>query len=78
MFNILFGKITANVLGLCEVADLEAQMLNLAQMYIEIPNVDFKHGSRHFAKPLLAAVIFVQVDLCSIQSLCLFVLLSYC
>jgi hypothetical protein len=30
-----------NVLGLCEEADLEAQMFNLAQMFIRIPNVQF-------------------------------------
>jgi len=29
------------VLGLCEEADLEAQMFNLAQMFIRIPNVQF-------------------------------------
>jgi hypothetical protein len=28
-------------LGLCEEADLEAQMFNLAQMFIRIPNVQF-------------------------------------
>jgi len=31
----------ANGLGLCEEADLEAQMFNLAQMFIRIPNVQF-------------------------------------
>jgi len=30
-----------NVLGLCEEAGLEAQMFNLAQMFIRIPNVQF-------------------------------------
>jgi len=30
-----------NVLGLCEEAELEAQMFNLAQMFIRIPNVQF-------------------------------------
>jgi hypothetical protein len=30
-----------NVLQLGEVADLEAQMFNLAQMFIRIPNVQF-------------------------------------
>jgi hypothetical protein len=34
-------KIAPNVLGLCEVADLKAQMFILAQMYIKIPNVEF-------------------------------------
>jgi hypothetical protein len=32
---------SANVLGLCEVADLEAQIFNLAQMFIRKPNVQF-------------------------------------
>jgi hypothetical protein len=36
-FNIL----ATNVLGLCEEADLEAQMFNLAQMFIRNPNVQF-------------------------------------
>lgn len=31
----------ANVLQLGEVADLEAQMFKLAQMYIKKPNVQF-------------------------------------
>jgi len=30
-----------NVLGLCEEAELEAQMFSLAQMFIRIPNVQF-------------------------------------
>ncbi|MDZ7936557.1 MAG: hypothetical protein U5M51_16670 [Emticicia sp.] len=34
-------SITPNVLGLCEEADLEAQMFNLAQMYLESTNVQF-------------------------------------
>ena len=31
----------SDVLGLCEEADLEAQMFNLVQMLIRIPNVQF-------------------------------------
>jgi len=31
----------ANVLGLCDGGELEAQMFNLAQMFIRIPNVQF-------------------------------------
>jgi len=30
-----------DVLGLCEEAELEAQMFSLAQMFIRIPNVQF-------------------------------------
>jgi len=33
--------IAGNVLQLGEVADLEAQMFNLAQMFSRIPNVQF-------------------------------------
>jgi hypothetical protein len=33
--------VSANVLGLCEEAELEAQMFSLAQMLIRIPNVQF-------------------------------------
>jgi len=33
--------LAANGLGLCEEADLEAQMFNLVQMFIRIPNVQF-------------------------------------
>jgi len=32
---------TANVLGLCEEAELRAQMLNLLLLFIRIPNVQF-------------------------------------
>jgi len=31
-----------NGLGLCEEAELEAQMFNVAQMFIRIPNVQFR------------------------------------
>ena len=33
--------LAGNVLGLCEEADLEAQMFVLSQMFIRIPNVQF-------------------------------------
>jgi hypothetical protein len=38
---MLSVTMTANVLGLCEEADLKAQMFSLAQMLIRIPNVQF-------------------------------------
>ena len=44
IINSLFDmclNITANGLGLCEEAELEAQMFSLAQMFIRIPNVQF-------------------------------------
>ena len=34
-------ELTANGLGLCEEAELEAQMFSLVQMFIRIPNVEF-------------------------------------
>jgi len=34
-------RVSANVLGLCEEAELESQMFVLAQMFIRIPNVQF-------------------------------------
>ena len=37
-----FLNMPANVLGLCEVADLKVQILILAQMYIKIPNVELR------------------------------------
>jgi len=37
----IFVKLAHNVLGLCEEADFEAQMFDLAQMFIRIPNVQF-------------------------------------
>ena len=40
-FCNLAGSIAYNVLGLCEEAELEAQMFNLAQMFVRIPNVQF-------------------------------------
>ena len=40
-FFFPFSLIAANGLALGEVADLEAQMFNLAQMFIRIPNVQF-------------------------------------
>jgi len=41
MFNILFGKITANGLQLGEVADFEALTFNLALNFFRKLNVQF-------------------------------------
>jgi hypothetical protein len=41
MFNILFGKITANVLQLGEVAEFEAQMFSFAQRLNRSTAVEF-------------------------------------
>ena len=36
-----FKSLAYNGLGLCEEAELEAQMFSLVQMFIRIPNVEF-------------------------------------
>jgi hypothetical protein len=41
LWFLFFFKLAHNGLQLGEVADLEAQMFNLAQMFIRIPNVQF-------------------------------------
>jgi len=42
LFVVVVGScIATNGLGLCEEAELEAQMFVLAQMFIRIPNVQF-------------------------------------
>lgn len=40
-FRVRSDELTANVLQLGEVADLEAQMFNLTQVFIRNPNVQF-------------------------------------
>ena len=37
----VFSEIADNVLGLCEEAELVAQLFKLAKMFIRIPNVQF-------------------------------------
>jgi len=41
MFNILFGKITANVLQLGEVAEIEVQIFSFAQKFNRRTAVEF-------------------------------------
>ena len=43
--------ITAIDLGLCEEAELEAQMFNLAPMFIRIPNVQFSTETAFLQNP---------------------------
>jgi hypothetical protein len=40
-----------NGFGLCEEAELEAQMFGLAQMFIRIPNVQFSTSAALLANP---------------------------
>ena len=56
-------SLAGNVLGLCEVADLEAQMLNFAQMYIEIPNVEFSTEAAILQNPCYLLPFFLFVIL---------------
>jgi len=41
LISTICDLLAPNVLGLCEEAELEAQMFGLAQMFIRIPNVQF-------------------------------------
>jgi len=47
-----------NGLGLCEEAELEAQMFNLPQMFIRIPNVQFSTEPAFLQNPCWAFVHF--------------------
>jgi hypothetical protein len=47
----LSSLLAANVLGLGEVGELEAQMFNLAQMYNRIPNAQFSTSAPILPNP---------------------------
>jgi hypothetical protein len=49
---------TANVLGLCEEAELKAQMFVLAQMFIRIPNVQFSTEPAFLQNPCYLLGLF--------------------
>jgi hypothetical protein len=52
----------ANVLGLCEEAELEAQMFSLVQMFISIPHVQFSTEPAFFLQnPCYAIVLFLFI-----------------
>jgi len=53
-----FFKMPYNGLGLCEEADLEAQMFVLAQMFIRIPKVQFSTEPAFLQNPCYALVPF--------------------
>ena len=65
-------SITANVLGLCEEADLEAQMFVLAQMFIIIPKVQFSTEPAFLQNPCYALVPFfgLFISFLSVVSWC--------
>ena len=44
-------RVADNDLGLCEEAELEAQMFNLAPMFIRIPNVQFSTETAFLQNP---------------------------
>jgi hypothetical protein len=50
-FDNLSSGISTNVLGLCEEAELEVQMFNLAQMIIRIPNDQFSTETAFLQNP---------------------------
>ena len=52
-------KLFANVFGLCEEAELEAQMFSLAQMFIRIPNVQYSTEPAFLQNPCYALVPFL-------------------
>jgi hypothetical protein len=49
--NLSSLYLVINVLGLCEEAELEAQMFVSAQMFIKIPNVQFSTESAFLQNP---------------------------
>jgi hypothetical protein len=54
-------SIATNGFGLCEEAELEAQMFGLAQMSIRIPNVQFSTEPAFSQNPCLWQLIFIVV-----------------
>ena len=59
---------SANVLGLCEEAEIDAQMFNLAQMFIKIPNVQFSTEPAFLQNPCYALVPFFVCSFCLLLS----------
>jgi len=57
-----------NVLGLCEEAEIDAQMFNLAQMFIKIPNVQFSTEPAFLQNPCYALVPFFVCSFCLLLS----------
>jgi hypothetical protein len=47
-----------NGLGLCEEAELEAQMFSLVQMFIRIPNVQFSTEPAFLQNPCYLLALF--------------------
>jgi len=66
-------KTAHNVLGLCEEADLEAQMFVLAQMFIRIPKVQFSTEPAFLQNPCYALVPFfgLFISFLSVVSWCI-------
>ena len=55
--------LAGNVLGLGEGGEIEAQMFNLAQMFIRIPNVQFSTKAPLLPNPCYVQFIFHSVVL---------------
>ena len=62
-FNERMAKMTCNGLGLGEGGESEAQMFNLAQMFIRIPNVQFSTKAPLLPNPCYRAFFSVRTYL---------------
>lgn len=58
LFSVGLFSIGGNGLGLCEEAELEAQIFSLAQMFIRIPNVQFSTEPAFLQNPCWLSVIY--------------------
>jgi hypothetical protein len=56
---VISAQVSSNVLGLCEEAELEVQMFNLAQKFIRIPNVQFSTEPAFLQNPCYRFVPFL-------------------
>jgi hypothetical protein len=56
----LCKALRSNGLGLCEEAELEAQMFSLAQMFIRIPNVQFSTEPAFLQNPCYMPFLFLS------------------
>jgi len=65
-FRSTFSRLAYNVLGLCEEAELEAQMFSLAQMSNRIPNVQYSTEPAFLQNPCYALVPFSSVHFVSV------------
>ena len=55
---VVIFQLVGNGLGLCEEAELEAQIFDLAQMFIRNPNVQFSAEPAFLQNPCCRLVLF--------------------